>query len=161
MVKSVICEIIENFNQQLILYHDMDALSALQLSSLENNQPYDDINQVLLRRAQLMENISALNEKNRILQRQALLDLGIDEFVLPRLQGCLPVEEINSLTGIIHSLSAVLKSINAKDSRTQYLMAQRKINHTSRINHGNPAQARHAYQQSSQAPANESKEPKK
>lgn len=161
MAKSVICKIIENFTQQLILYHDMDALSASQLASLENNQPYDDINQVLMQRAQLMEDISALNEKNRILQQQALLELGIDEFILPRLQGCLPLEEINSLTGIIHSLSAVLRSINEKDSRTQYLMAQRKINLTARINHSNPSQARQAYQQSSQAPANESKEHKK
>lgn len=123
MVKRIIQEIIDNFQQQLILYHSMAELSAAQLECLGKQKGMSaELQEILIKRQALMETISSLNEKNRVCQQQAVKDLQIEEFVLRQLHLCMGEESYSLLQNVVMELGKVLESINETDRKNQLLM---------------------------------------
>lgn len=151
MVKQIIQEIIDNFQQQLILYHSMAELSIAQLECLGKQKTMSgELQEILIQRQALMETISTLNEKNRAFQQQAVKDMQIEEFVLKRLHMCIDQESFTLLQNVVMELGQVLESINETDRKNQLFMTNLHTGETKGPGIS-PKQAGDAYRKSMQS----------
>ncbi len=155
MVKQIIEEIVDNFQNQLDLYQKMAELSSAQLKCLEKNPAMSgELRDVMSKRQALMEDISSLNERSRVCQQQAVRELGINEFVLSKLQGRINEADYEQLRNTVSSLGAILEAINDMDRKNQLLMVEVNTSETGREREARSRQASDAYRESMNANAN-------
>jgi len=126
-VNENVINIADSFKQQIELYSRMLALSLQQLHMLEENggriKP-DEINVLLLERQKLMETINKLDKSNKQLQREIIRELGLDEFVLTRLENLIDETQYSNLRTLIAKLGELLRTISDQDEQSQLLMRQ-------------------------------------
>ena len=124
-VNETIITIADNFKQQIQLYSQMLALSLQQLHILEENggrvNP-DEINLLLLERQKLMETISQLDKSNKQLQSEINQELGLDVFVLTRLENLIDETQYRDLKTLIAKLGELLRTISDQDEQSQLMM---------------------------------------
>jgi len=149
VVKQIIREIAENFQKQLDLYQKMSDLSSAQLTCLEKNPVMSgELRDIMSRRQDLMEDISALNEKNRACQQQAVQQLGINEFVLSKLLGQIDAGDYEQLRDIVSRLGLLLEAINEMDRKNQLMMVEVNTSKAGGEGKASSREARDAYRRS-------------
>lgn len=118
-------QIIENFDQQHELYTRMHHLAEEQLLLLQQGMQSaysDQINQLLLRRQDLLESIVKLNRQNKLWQEQVLIELDLPRFALSELKNRISEEQFHQLQKRVSDLGQLLESINNIDKKNQRAM---------------------------------------
>ncbi len=126
-VNEIIIKIAENYKQQIEIYSKVLDLSGQQLNLLEEGKGHintDGINMFLLERQKLMEKIDELLSQNKQLQKEVRQELGIDEFVLTKLEKVIDEKQYQDLNNQLIKLGEMLKVISDQDERSQLLMRQ-------------------------------------
>ena len=152
-INEIIIKIAENFRQQIEIYKEMLDLSVQQLTRLEEGKGRvnaDEINVLLIERQKLMETISELAHQNKQFQKETREELGLDEFILTRLENIINEKQYQELKVLVVKLGEMLKVISDQDERSQILMRQ-GLKQTARTNlkAGNE-QVSNAYKQAMQ-----------
>lgn len=151
MVRPLLDEIIANFNLQLQLYREMGEQSQRQLAALQNSLSYEDLNPILDRRRQLLQDLDRLNARNREIQQEVLNKLDLKGFTLSQLKQRLDSDELAPLELLIDQLGLLLRRITATDNQNQRLMARRQVaGMEKKAPVANHIQVRQAYEQAVQ-----------
>ncbi len=149
MVKQIIREIIDNFQQQLNLYEKMAELSSAQVNCLGKKRAMSgELRDIMSKRQTLMADISSLNEKNRASQQQAMQELNINEFVLNKLLGQIDAADYEQLRDTVSSLGLILENINELDRKNQLLMVEVNTSSAGGERRASNKQASNAYRRS-------------
>lgn len=151
-IQQLIDEIVKNFQHQHQYYLQIADLSKQQLSLLTNEswpEKQEELNQILVRRQDINQQIDALNQRNKALQVQTLELLDLPEFVLSRLEDKINPQQYRALRDAVTGLSSLLAQIDQVDEQNHSLL--KKKSGPGRIkSSANRQQARNAYQQAVQ-----------
>lgn len=124
MSNKIIKVIIDNFDAQHQLYIRMSELSTRQLqimeSGVEGNN--EELNEILTSRQELLESISQLNLQNKELQKQAIREMKLEEFILSQIKPKIEQVQFQQLSEIVKRLGLILRAINEKDEKIENLM---------------------------------------
>ncbi|MDD3879387.1 MAG: hypothetical protein PHP26_05280 [Syntrophomonas sp.] len=159
MTREILKELTENFKQQRRIYSGMLDLASEQLAILEKNQGQvyaDEIESLLGRRNNLLDDINKKNWKNKQLQLIIVQELGIEEFVLAKLESKIEADQFQALKEQISGLSKLLEMISEKDQRSQDLMQQSINSKRHQKAPSSSRQASQAYKQSMEQKADKS-----
>lgn len=152
-VNEIIINIAANFTQQVQLYSKMLDLSVQQLHILEEGGGRgnaDEIHLLLSERQKLMEVINQLSIGNKQLQIKISQELGMDEFVLARLEHVIDQTQYQDLKRLVAQLGETLRTISEQDEKSQQWMRQGlKSSARTSIKAGNE-QVSNAYKQAMQ-----------
>lgn len=152
-VNEIIINIAANFTQQVQLYSKMLDLSVQQLHILEEGRGWgnvDEIHLLLAERQKLMEVINQLSIGNKQLQIKISQELGMDEFVLARLEHAIDQTQYQDLKRLVAQLGETLRTISEQDEKSQQWMRQGlKSSARTSIKAGNE-QVSNAYKQAMQ-----------
>lgn len=130
MEDSLFKNIINNFRQQMGLYQEMKSLAIEQLALLGKiaaggqETSRSDLNSILLKRQELMEQISELNRFNHKLQEKLCQQVNIEEFTLAGIKIHITDHDYREVEKVLAELGNLLADILADDQKNQVLFSQ-------------------------------------
>lgn len=151
MRNTLLSKIVDNYRVQFNLYNQMLDLSVKQVNLLkENLENIDNLHSLLSARKTLMDDIINLNRENKSLQKQLISELGINEFVINKLEGLVDQQILKELDKIITDISSVLNKINENDKLNEALIKQGFKKKPDIFRKTSPANASKAYKKAMQ-----------
>lgn len=126
MENDFLSNIISNYQAQCKLYNQMLDLSAKQVDLLldNNEDTINNLHDIITERKVIMEEITKLNETNKVMQANLISDLGINEFVISKLKGLVEKKTTQELEEVISIMSTLLNKINENDKLNEALLKQ-------------------------------------
>lgn len=144
MNQQLICNIIQNYRQQLGLYSSMLELANQQRQLLRKRSIGTE--QVLADRHHLMDEITNLNLQNQAWQEELCISLEIEQFNLSNLAARLEKEYYEDLKISLDLLCQLLQQIDTADQDIQQLIKE-QLPSGKNLPRSTSQQAQRAYQE--------------
>ncbi|QGU00395.1 hypothetical protein SYNTR_1801 [Candidatus Syntrophocurvum alkaliphilum] len=117
-IKDMVNKCIENFRNQQNLYAKMLYYAKMQLEQTEATD-VKEVEALLLKRTECLDEIIVLNQHNKILQDEIVDELNMSSFILSQLHEKLDSNQYEELKNIIAQTGDILREISIVDKENE------------------------------------------